>query len=209
MSELDNLLEKNSEWANAIKNEDPDFFSRLSKQQTPEYLWIGCSDSRVPPNQIMGLLPGELFVHRNIANVVVHTDLNSQSVLEYAVKALKVKHVIVCGHYGCGGVAASMQDQQVGVIDNWLRNIRDVYYSNLTAFKGLQDDNARVDRLCELNVAQQVANVAHTNVVQNAWKQGQELSIHGWIYDMRDGLLKKLTKPVNSADGIPEQYRLK
>jgi len=209
MSELDNLLENNSQWANTIKTEDPDFFTRLSQQQSPDYLWIGCSDSRVPANQLLGLLPGELFVHRNIANVVVHTDLNCQSVLEFAVEALHVKHVIVCGHYGCGGVAAAMKDQQLGLVDNWLRNIRDVYYNNLTAFKVLQDEKARVDRLCELNVAQQVANVAHTNVVQNAWKRGQELSIHGWIYDIRDGLLKKLTQPVNSAKGIPEQYRLK
>ena len=208
MSDLNKLLNNNQSWASAIKAEDPNFFAELAKQQSPEYLWIGCSDSRVPANQIVGLKPGEVFVHRNIANVVVHTDLNCLSVMEYAINVLKVKHVIVCGHYGCGGVAASMQNQQVGIIDNWLRNIRDVYFHNQDALEELTDEKARVDRLCELNVAQQVINVTHTNIVQNAWLRGQELSIHGLIYDIRDGLLKQLITPVNSADEIPPQYKL-
>ncbi len=208
MSDLENLLENNQFWATSIKTDDPDFFTRLAQQQTPEYLWIGCSDSRVPANQIVGLLPGELFVHRNIANVVVHTDINCLSVLEFAIDVLQVKHVIVCGHYGCGGVVASMKDRQIGVVDNWLRNIRDIYYNNKASLAGLADEKARIDRLCELNVIQQVANVSHTNVVQNAWKRGQELSVHGWIYDIHDGLLQKLTIPISSADQIPEQYKL-
>lgn len=209
MSELDDLFDKNVAWANTIKSEDPGFFPRLAKQQAPEYLWIGCSDSRVPANQIVDLLPGELFVHRNIANVVVHTDLNCLSVLDYAIDVLKVKHVIVCGHYGCGGVAAAMKDKQLGMVDHWLRNIRDVYYNNQAAIEEIKDEKARIDRLCELNVTQQVAHVAHTNVVQNAWNRGQKLSIHGWIYGINDGLLRKLTKSVSSAEGIPGPYRLR
>ncbi len=207
MTELNSLFDNNVAWADAIKSGDPDFFSKLSAQQKPEYLWIGCADSRVPANEIVGLLPGELFVHRNIANVVTHTDLNCLSVLSYAVKYLKVKHIIVCGHYGCGGVKASMENQQLGLIDNWLRNIRDIYHKNHTALAELPEDK-RVDRLCELNVAEQVAHVAHTDIVQNAWFDGQELSIHGWIYDIGDGLLQQLTQPINSADQLPAEYRL-
>lgn len=205
----DDLLTNNAAWAEQINAEDPNFFPTLAKQQAPEFLWIGCSDSRVPANEIVGLLPGELFVHRNIANVVVHTDINCLSVLNYAVDVLKVKHVIVCGHYGCGGVKASLENNQVGISDNWLRNIRDVYYNRLDQFNDSQTEQEKVDLLCELNVIQQVANVSHTNVVQNAWQRGQTLSIHGWIYGIHNGLLKKIVSPVSSAEDIAEQYKLK
>lgn len=209
MSDLEYLIKNNAAWAEKIKAEDPTFFEKLAQQQSPEYLWIGCSDSRVPANQIVGLLPGELFVHRNIANTVVHTDLNCLSVLHYAVAVLKVKHIIVCGHYGCGGVQAAMGDKQVGLVDNWLRNIRDVYYNRREEFNSVSDPKEKVNLLCELNVAQQVANVSHTNIVQNAWDQGQDLSIHGWIYDINDGLIRNITPVINSADQIAEQYRAK
>ncbi len=209
MDELNELIHNNIEWAKRIKSNIPDFFTRLAKQQAPEFLWIGCSDSRVPANEIVGLLPGELFVHRNVANVVIHTDLNCLSVLDYAVDVLKVKHIIVCGHYGCGGVKAALDDKQLGLIDHWLRNIRDIYFRHRQDFTGTQTEKQQIDRLCELNVAQQVANVAHTNVVQNAWMRGQSLSVHGWIYDIHDGLLQKLTRPVSSLEQIPIQYRLK
>lgn len=204
----DELLKNNVAWSEGIKAEDPDFFPTLARQQSPEYLWIGCSDSRVPANQIVGMMPGELFVHRNIANVVVHTDINCLSVMNFAIDVLGVKHIIVCGHYGCGGVKAAMEKNQFGIIDNWLRNIRDVYFNRQEAFADLQDPVARVDRLCELNVIQQVANVSHTNLVQNAWRRGQELAIHGWIYSINDGLLKKLIEPIGSLEQIAEQYKL-
>lgn len=207
MAELIDLFNNNRSWAERIKAQDPEFFTKLAKQQAPEFLWIGCSDSRVPANEIVGLMPGELFVHRNVANAVVHTDLNCLSVLHYAVSVLKIKHIIVCGHYGCGGVQAALGDRQFGLVDNWLRNIRDVYYNNREQFTPELSQRERVDRLCELNVAAQVANVSHTNIVQNAWDQGQDLSIHGWIYRIDDGLLRKLTPAINSAEQIPEQYR--
>ncbi len=209
MSELNFLFDNNTRWADDIKKEDPDFFKKLAAQQTPEFLWIGCSDSRVPANEIVGLLPGELFVHRNIANAVVHTDLNCLSVLFYAVTVLKVKHIIVCGHYGCGGIQAALGDKQIGLADHWLRNFRDIYYNNREQFQDSLSPAERVNLLCELNVAQQVANVTHTSIVQNAWAQGQELSIHGWIYDIHDGLLKKLTPVIDSLEQIPEQYRVR
>lgn len=207
MKDLQYLFENNTQWADAIKAEDPGFFERLAKQQKPELLWIGCSDSRVPANEIVGLLPGELFVHRNIANAVVHTDLNCLSVMHYAVAVLKVKHIIVCGHYGCGGVAAALDNKQVGLVDNWLRNIRDIYFNRQDKFSEQLTEKERVDLLCELNVAQQVANVSHTNIVQNAWDQGQSLSVHGWIYDIGDGLLKEITPVIDSVAQIPDQYR--
>lgn len=209
MSDLQYLFNNNERWADEIKAEDPTFFEKLASQQSPELLWIGCSDSRVPANEIVGLLPGELFVHRNIANAVVHTDLNCLSVLHYAVSVLKIKHIIVCGHYGCGGIQAALGDKQFGLVDNWLRNIRDVYYNNRSTFTDGMDERERVNLLCELNVTQQVANVAHTNIVQNAWDLGQDLSVHGWIYDIHDGLLKQLTPIVNSVEQIAEQYRAK
>ncbi|BCD97980.1 carbonate dehydratase [Marinagarivorans cellulosilyticus] len=209
MNDLDTLFDNNIRWAEEIKAEDPHFFEKLAAQQTPEYLWIGCSDSRVPANEIVGLLPGELFVHRNIANTVVHTDLNCLSVIYYAVAVLKVKHVIVCGHYGCGGVQAAMGDQQVGLVDHWLRNIRDVYFNKQNAFGEDLSEKERVNLLCELNVAQQVANVTHLPAIQNAWEEGQELSVHGWIYDINDGLLKSLTPSIDNIEQVAEQYRVK
>ncbi len=185
------MFDRNLAWATAIKDKDPDFFSKLSSQQQPEYLWIGCSDSRVPANQIIDLQPGEVFVHRNIANVVVHTDLNCLSVIHFAVEVLKVKHIIVCGHYDCGGVMAAMEDKDHGLIDNWLRHIRDVDRFNSEILEGLSKQE-RLDALCELNVKEQVTNVCNTPVVQKAWKEGQSLHIHGWIYNISNGLLKDL-----------------
>ena len=209
MNNLESLFDNNIRWADKIKAEDPSFFEKLAAQQKPEYLWIGCSDSRVPANEIVGLLPGELFVHRNIANTVVHTDLNCLSVIYYAVAVLKVKHIIVCGHYGCGGVHAAMGNTQVGLVDHWLRNIRDVYFHNQHAFTKHLNTKERVNLLCELSVAQQVANVSHIPCIQNAWECGQALSIHGWIYDINDGLLKRTTHTVDSIEQVAEQYRVK
>lgn len=208
MSDLESLFASNIKWAEDIKRKEPDFFSNLAKQQAPEYLWIGCSDSRVPANQIVDLAPGELFVHRNVANVVIHTDLNCMTVLNYAVEFLKVKHVMVTGHYGCGGVKAALENRKLGLIDYWLRNIRDVYYNNKDIMDQITDPDERINRLCELNVVQQVENIARSNIVQNAWSRGQELTIHGWIYDIHDGILHKLMPPIDSVEQIPEQYRL-
>ena len=209
MGDLDHLLRSNRDWAERISREDPGFFDRLSKQQAPEFLWIGCSDSRVPANQIIDMAPGEVFVHRNIANVVVHTDLNCLSVIQYAVDVLKVKHILVTGHYGCGGVRASMQDRQFGLIDGWLRTIRDLYYENRDVLAQLPTEEERVDRMCELNVIQQVANVGHTSIVQNAWHRGQSLSIHGCIYGIKDGRWKSLNTTISGFDQLPPQYRLR
>ena len=192
MKTLKPLFENNREWARKIAEEQPGFFEQLSKQQAPDILWIGCADSRVPANEIINLPPGEVFVHRNIANLVVHTDLNCLSVIQYAVEVLKVKHIIVCGHYGCGGVAASMEQEAHGLIDNWLRHIRDVYRFHRGQLDEIDDPAMRRDRLCELNVIEQVANVCNTTIVSNAWKAGQPLNVHGWIYRLEDGLLKDL-----------------
>ena len=192
MNTLNALLENNRSWAERIESEQPGFFTELAKQQNPEYLWIGCADSRVPANQILNLAPGEIFVHRNIANVVVHTDLNCLSVIQYAVEVLKVKHIIVCGHYGCGGVAASLETKSHGLIDNWLRHIRDVYRFHAEELDALEDPAEKRDRLCELNVIEQVGNVCSTTMVSNAWNAGQELSVHGLIYSLADGQLKNL-----------------
>lgn len=208
MSDLESLFASNVKWAENIKKQNPEYFSTLAKQQTPEYLWIGCSDSRVPANQIVDLAPGELFVHRNVANIVIHTDLNCMTVLNYAVEFLKVKHVMITGHYGCGGVKAAMENNKLGLIDYWLRNIRDVYYNNEAQMNEIDDPSERLNRLCELNVLQQVDNIARSNIVQNAWARGQELSIHGWIYDIHDGILHKLRPPIDSVEQIPEHYRL-
>ena len=199
MKTLKHLFDSNLAWAASIKKEDPEFFTRLSKQQDPEYLWIGCSDSRVPANQITSLQPGEVFVHRNIANVVVHTDLNCLSVIQFAVEVLKVKHIIICGHYGCGGIKAALENQEHGLIDNWLRHVRDVIRFNAEQFDGLEHDK-KLDLLCELNVKEQVTNVCNTTIVQNAWKQGKELSVHGWIYSIENGILKDLDTCVTSRD---------
>ncbi|MNQ31259.1 carbonate dehydratase [Pseudomonas borbori] len=209
MSDLQHLFDNNARWAEAINQEDPTFFAKLARQQAPEYLWIGCSDARVPANEIVGLLPGDLFVHRNVANVVLHTDLNCLSVIQYAVDVLKVKHILVTGHYGCGGVRASMQDAQYGLIDGWLRTIRDLYYEHREHLAQLPSEEERVDRLCELNVIQQVANVSHTTIVQNAWHRGQELSVHGCIYGIKDGRWKNLNVTVSGIEQLPPQYRLR
>lgn len=202
------LLENNRRWSDSMTESDPGFFERLSGQQNPDYLWIGCSDSRVPANTIVGLDPGEVFVHRNVANVVVHTDMNCMSVLQFAVEALGVEHVIVCGHYGCGGVQAAMSPRQLGLIDNWLRHIRDVYGSHAQSLEAIGDRQARADRLCELNVAAQVRNVARTTIVQNAWHRGHPLAVHGWIYGLRDGLLKDLEVTLSGPDDLEPAYRM-
>ena len=192
MASLDHLFANNRQWSQRIKARDPQFFDTLARQQFPKYLWIGCADSRVPANEIVDLLPGELFVHRNVANVVVHTDLNCLSVLQYAVDVLAVEHVIVCGHYGCGGVRAALSNASLGLIDNWLRHVQDVRDRHLAAIEEIADEEARIDRLCELNVVSQVRNVCQTTIVNDAWRRGQPLSIHGWIYSLQDGLLRDL-----------------
>ena len=206
MKSLDHLFESNRAWADAIKKEDPQFFERLSTQQAPEYLWIGCSDSRVPANEIIALPPGEVFVHRNIANVVVHTDLNCLSVIQFAVEVLQVKHVIVCGHYGCGGIKAAMEDRDHGLIDNWLRHIKDVSRFNAERLNAVTQED-RVDALCELNVVEQVTNVCNTTIVKNAWRQGRDLTVHGWIYGIRDGILKSLVEGISALDQVDESRR--
>jgi carbonic anhydrase len=202
MKDLNDLLENNRTWARNIKAQQPEFFQELSKQQSPTYLWIGCSDSRVPANEIVKLMPGELFVHRNVANVVVHTDLNCLSVIQYAVDALKVRHVIVCGHYGCGGVRAALNNTRLGLIDNWLRHVQDVKQKHEPLLAGISDESQRVDKLCELNVIEQVANVCQTTIVQNAWGREQELSVHGWIYGLSDGLLRDLNICITNQDEL-------
>jgi carbonic anhydrase len=189
---LKTLFENNKKWADGIKEKDPNFFTKLSKQQNPEYLWIGCSDSRVPANEIVGLIPGEVFVHRNIANLVVHTDLNCLSVIQFAVDVLKIKHIIVCGHYGCGGIKAAVENKDHGLIDNWLQHIRDIYRFHKIELDALENDVAKYNLLCELNVKEQVLNVCKTTIVNDVWKSGGELSVHGWIYDIKNGLLKDL-----------------
>ena len=208
MSKLDVLFEKNRDWALSVKASDPLFFEKLSAQQSPEYLWIGCSDSRVPANQIVGLMPGEVFVHRNVANMVVHTDLNCLTVLQYAVDVLKVKHVMVVGHYGCGGVAAAYENADNGLIDNCLRNIKDVQHHHQLQLDAIEDKTQRLELLCELNVVSQVSNVCHTTIVQNAWRRGQPLAIHGWVYSLADGLLKDLDCTVDRAEQIADAYRI-
>jgi carbonic anhydrase len=186
------LFEQNKAWADSVKQSDPDFFANLAEQQTPELLWIGCADSRVPANQITGLPPGEVFVHRNIANVVVHSDLNCLSVIQYAVEVLKVKHIVICGHYGCGGVAASLDDQSHGLIDNWLEHIRNVYRLHAQELDAITDKSAQISRLCELNVVEQTHNVCNTTIVKDAWARGQELAVHGIVYSIQNGILKDL-----------------
>jgi carbonic anhydrase len=208
VSLLDDCFAANRRWAASAVKSDPEFFSRLVGLQSPDLLWIGCSDSRIPANEIIGRRPGEVFVHRNIANVVEHTDVNCLSVLQYAVDVLQVKHVVVVGHYGCGGVRAAMQAQPLGLIDNWLRHIRDVHLWNREELNEIADFDARVNRLAELNVESQVANVCHTSIVQDAWRRGQMLTVHGWIYSLKDGLLRDLGHVVESPDQIPPEYRL-
>jgi carbonic anhydrase len=189
---LAHLFENNRSWATQIREADPQFFQRLAEQQSPEYFWIGCSDSRVPANQIVGLVPGEMFVHRNIANVVVHADLNCLSAIQFAVEVLKVRHIIVCGHYGCGGVLAALRDDHLGLVDNWLRHVQDVKAQHRAEIDGLSTETEKHRRLCELNVIRQAVNVSKTTIVRDAWARGQSLAVHGWIYDVGDGLLKDL-----------------
>lgn len=206
MSEIKDLLHNNRQWSEKIKQDSPDFFKELSEQQAPKYLWIGCSDSRVPANQITGLAPGEVFVHRNIANVVSRNDFNCLSVLQYAVEVLKVEHIIVCGHYGCGGVNAALSNQKLGFIDNWLSNIKDIYLKNETKFAPIESQQQRSDLLCELNVIEQVRHVCNTTIVQDAWDRDQELSVHGWVYSLQDGLIKDLDVTIEDKDQLHDIY---
>jgi carbonic anhydrase len=208
MTPLTDLLANNRRWAAAITQDKPDFFPTLARQQAPKYLWVGCSDSRVPANEIVGLLPGELFVHRNVANLVLHADLNCLSVLQYAVDVLRVEHVIVCGHYGCGGVLAALEGKSLGLIDNWIRNITDVRHRHRQELDALGSERQRFDRLCELNVIAQVANLAHTTVAQDAWRRGQSLTVRGWIYGLQDGLLKDLDVCIESLEQVADSYQL-
>lgn len=206
---LATLLGNNRDWSERMQREDGEFFTRLAEQQSPDYLWIGCSDSRVPANEIVGLMPGELFVHRNVANVVAHTDMNCMAVLQFAVEVLKVRHVIICGHYGCGGVKAAMGHTQLGLIDSWLRHIKDVYFRHREALEPIRTEGEKVDRLCELNVMAQVYNVCYTTIVQNAWARGQSLSVNGWIYGLSNGLINDLKVSVSSPEEIPGVYRMR
>jgi carbonic anhydrase len=208
MPELEQLLHNNRAWARAMKEADPEYFSRLAAQQRPSFLWIGCSDSRVPANVIVGLQPGEVFVHRNVGNVVVHSDLNCLAVLQAAVEVLRVRHVIVCGHYGCAGVQLATEPAQHGLIDNWLRAIKDVYRAHEDELARITDVGKRLDRLTELHVRQQVANVAATTIVQNAWSRGEPLKLSGWVYRIQDGLLRDLEVTLEGPDDLPAIYRM-
>ncbi len=207
MPTLDHLFEKNKVWAERIRRQEPDFFLRLSRQQSPQYLWIGCADSRVPANEIVDLSPGELFVHRNVANVVVHTDLNCLSVMQFAVDLLKVRHIIVCGHYGCSGVMAALRRDRLGLSDNWLRHVQDVRQKHEQLLVDAGDNTQAAARLCELNVIEQVTNVCQTTIALDAWDRGQELTVHGWIYGLQDGLLRDLEVSVAGADEIAGVYQ--
>ena len=206
VKKLHQLFDSNRVWSERIRRQDPEFFSKLARQQSPQYLWIGCSDSRVPANEIVDLLPGELFVHRNLANVVTHTDLNCLSVIQFAVDVLKVRHIIVVGHYGCSGVGAALRGDRIGLSDNWLRHVQDVRQKHEARLSALTDSAARGDRLCELNVVEQVANVCQTTMVQDAWDRGQDLTVHGWVYGLRDGLVRDLEFSATSADEASASY---
>ncbi len=207
MRTLSHLFDKNRAWSERVRRADPEFFPRLSRQQRPRYLWIGCADSRVPANEIVDLAPGELFVHRNIANVVVHSDLNCLSVMQFAVEVLHVEHIIVCGHYGCSGVSAALEDRRVGLADNWLRHIQDVHAKHAERVAALPDIARRIDRLCELNVIEQVANVCQTTIARDAWDRGQGLAVHGWAYGLEDGLIRDLDTTVTNPREAGEVYR--
>jgi carbonic anhydrase len=207
MRSLQHLFENNRAWSERIRRSDPDFFTRLSRQQVPRYLWIGCADSRVPANEIVDLAPGELFVHRNVANVVVHSDLNCLSVMQFAVDVLKIEHIIVCGHYGCSGVAVALQNQRVGLADNWLRHVQDVHAKHDAKVAPLPAGAERIDRLCELNVIEQVANVCQTTIVRDAWERGQELAVHGWVYGLKDGLVRDLATTVTRPAEAAQAYQ--
>ncbi|OAI43150.1 carbonic anhydrase [Verrucomicrobia bacterium SCGC AG-212-E04] len=207
MRDLKHLLDRNRTWAEGIRRQNPEFFSELSRQQSPTYLWIGCSDSRVPANQIVGLLPGELFVHRNVANLVVHTDLNCLSVMQFSVDVLKIRHIIVCGHYGCSGVNAALRRERIGLSDNWLRHLQDVREKHDARLAPLPEDGAGSDRLCELNVIEQVVNVCQTTIVRDAWERGQEVAVHGWIYGLHDGLIRDLNMTISQTAEVVPTYR--
>ena len=207
MQALKELFDNNKAWAASMIKRDAEFFARLSRQQSPQYLWIGCADSRVPANEIVGLLPGELFVHRNVANVVVHADLNCLSVIQYAVDVLKVRHIIVCGHYGCGGVQAAVRNDKLGLIDNWLRHVQDVQLKHTVQLRAIGDRNELINRMCELNVIEQVVNVSQTTIVQDAWSRGQVVTVHGWIYAVVDGQLRDLGLSVTNDTDLPTAYR--
>jgi carbonic anhydrase len=200
------LLTNNKAWAEKLCSENPELLAKLARHQTPEYLWIGCSDSRVPAEQLVGLSPGDLFVHRNVANLVIHTDLNCLSVMQYAIDALRVRHIIVCGHYGCGGVNAALKNLRLGLIDNWLRHVQDIHEKYVLEIEG-QTEDQRLNRLCELNVIEQTINACQTTVVQSAWERGQELSVHGWIYGVSDGLLRELDMTISSRQELDETVR--
>ena len=203
---IEHLFANNKQWSEHMREEDPEFFSRLVKQQSPEYLWIGCSDSRVPANQVVGLAPGEVFVHRNIANVIVHTDLNALSVIHYAVDVLRVKHILIVGHYGCGGVKAAINDVSTGLTDNWLRHIQDVRDRHLDQLGQIEDSAMRADRLCELNAMHQVVNVCQTSILREAWQRGQDVSVHGWCYSLQDGLVRDLGVTSRSREEAMDRY---
>ena len=208
MSDIKKLFENNENWSQRKLKEDPEFFNRLSALQNPKFLWIGCSDSRVPANQILGLAPGEVFVHRNVANLVINTDLNCLSVIQYAVEVLGVEHIMVCGHYGCGGVTAACGHTQLGLIDNWLRNIKDTYVRHKEELENIGELSGRMDRLCELNVLTQLQSVCHSTIVQNAWARGQQLSVHGFIYRLNDGLLHDLAMSITGTEQLEKIYRM-
>lgn len=205
---LHQVFTQNQKWAEGKVKQDPLFFTRLANQQTPEYLWIGCADSRVPANQVCEMDPGQIFTHRNIANIVHHTDLNCLSVIQYAIEVLKVKHIIVCGHYGCGGVRTAMENKELGLIDHWLRSLKDLYVENKATIDAIPNSTDRVNFLCEQNVRKQAMNVCHSSFVQNAWNKGQELSIHGWIYDINNGRLVDLDVCYTAANQVPDIYRI-
>ena len=207
MASISQLFENNRLWSERIRQSDPEFFAKLARQQRPRYLWIGCADSRVPANEIVGLLPGELFVHRNIANVVVHSDLNCLSVTQFAVDVLRVEHIIVCGHYGCSGVSAALHQERVGLADNWLHHVHDVHSKHEPRIVAVPDVSQRVDLLCELNVIEQVANICQTTVVRDAWKRGQDLAVHGWIYGLKDGIVQDLCLTATSSDEVAAAYK--
>jgi carbonic anhydrase len=210
MKKLPQVFENNKKWAESVKQSDPSFFERLSEGQSPKILWIGCSDSRVPANNVCGLDPGEMFVHRNIANIVAHGDINCLSVVQYAVEVLKIEDIVVCGHYGCGGVRAAVANQSCGLIDNWLQNIKDVYALNKTELNALTHDKEKqLDRLCELNIVQQVENLCRTTIVQDAWQRGETLNVHGWVYNMHDGILHDMDLCISGIDQVSEIFRLK
>ena len=207
MNDIETLKNNNALWSKTMVEEDPGFFERLSESQKPRFLWIGCSDSRVPAEQLTGLEPGELFVHRNVANLVIHTDLNCLSVVQYAIDVLEVEHVIICGHYGCGGVQAAVENPELGLINNWLLHIRDIWYKHSSLLGELSPDQ-RLNKLCELNVVEQIYNLGHSTVMQTAWKRGQKVTLHGWVYGIQDGRLRNLEVDATSRETLEQRYRL-